>query len=40
MAEKGKVLVCEKCGNIVVVVKAGGNPDVDCCGEHMKEKAL
>lgn len=38
MATKGETLVCDKCGNEVVVTKEGGNPNVDCCGEHMKPK--
>lgn len=33
---KQKFLKCEKCGNIVAVVKESGVP-VMCCGEKMKE---
>lgn len=33
---KQKFLKCEKCGNIVAVVKETGIP-VMCCGEKMKE---
>ena len=40
MAQVGEVLVCEKCGNVVVVIKEGGNPNVDCCGETMKAKEI
>jgi|TARA_Y100000031_G_C8001034_1_gene283626 desulfoferrodoxin-like iron-binding protein len=40
MAAAGEVFVCEKCGNMVVVIKAGGNPEVHCCGEAMKKKEL
>lgn len=40
MAKLGKVLVCEKCGNTIVVIKEGGNPNIDCCGEQMKEKNI
>jgi hypothetical protein len=38
MAAVDQVLVCEKCGNEVRVTKEGGNPHVDCCGEHMQPK--
>ncbi len=40
MAKLGKILVCEKCGNVVVVIKEGGNPDIHCCGDAMKEKNI
>tara|TARA_B100000959_G_scaffold281746_1_gene346567 strand:+ start:248 stop:499 length:252 start_codon:yes stop_codon:yes gene_type:complete len=40
MAAAGEVFVCEKCGNMLVVIKAGGNPEVHCCGEAMKKKEL
>lgn len=40
MAQVGKLLKCEKCGNVVVVVKEGGNPDIHCCGEEMKEQQI
>ena len=33
---KQKFLKCEKCGNMVAVVKESGIP-VMCCGETMKE---
>ncbi len=38
MAELGEVLVCELCGNEVTVTKAGGNPEIHCCGRPMKKK--
>jgi hypothetical protein len=38
MAKQGEVLVCEKCGNEVTVTKEGGNPHIDCCGQHMIPK--
>jgi desulfoferrodoxin-like iron-binding protein len=40
MANTGEVFVCEKCGNVVVVIKAGGNPNVHCCGDVMKKKEI
>ncbi len=40
MAQLGTVLVCAKCGNVVVVIKEGGNPNIDCCGENMKPKEI
>jgi desulfoferrodoxin-like iron-binding protein len=40
MAKPGEVYTCEKCGNVVVVVKEGGNPHIDCCGENMKKKEI
>lgn len=39
MAKQGEVLVCEKCGNEVTVTKEGGNPHIDCCGQHMSPKS-
>ena len=38
MAKEGEVLVCEKCGDEVRVTKEGGNPHIDCCGQHMVPK--
>jgi superoxide reductase len=35
MAEKLEVYKCDKCGNIVEVVNAGGG-ELVCCGEPMK----
>jgi desulfoferrodoxin-like iron-binding protein len=35
MANVGEVFVCEKCGNKVKVIAAGGNPQSHCCGEAM-----
>lgn len=35
MIEKNQVYKCEKCGNIVEVLFAGGG-DLVCCGEPMK----
>ncbi len=40
MAQVGEVFVCEKCGNVVVVIREGGNPTPHCCGEAMKKKNL
>jgi desulfoferrodoxin-like iron-binding protein len=40
MAKQGEMYVCEKCGNTVVIVKEGGNPNVDCCGQHMTKKEI
>lgn len=40
MAKVGEVLVCGKCGNMIVVIKEGGNPNVDCCGEKMQLKEI
>lgn len=36
MAKLNEVLVCEKCGNVVKVIKEGGNPQIHCCGQPMK----
>lgn len=38
MAQLGEVFVCPLCGNEVTVTKAGGNPEVHCCGQAMKKK--
>lgn len=38
MAQLGEVFVCELCGNEVTVTKAGGNPEIHCCGQVMKKK--
>ena len=35
MPEKLEIYKCEKCGNIVEVIHAGGG-DLVCCGEEMK----
>lgn len=37
MAQAGEVFVCDRCGNAVVVMKSGGNPDITCCGENMRK---
>lgn len=38
MAQLGEVFVCPLCGNEVTVTKAGGNPQIHCCGQPMKKK--
>jgi desulfoferrodoxin-like iron-binding protein len=38
MAQVGEVFVCSLCGNEVTVIKAGGNPDIHCCGQAMIKK--
>ena len=38
MAKKGELLICQKCGNEITVTKEGGNPHIDCCGQHMTPK--
>lgn len=40
MAQVGEAFYCESCGNAVVVIKAGGNPEIHCCGKPMKKKTL
>lgn len=40
MAQAGEVFVCEKCGNVIAVIKSGGNPEITCCGEVMKKKEI
>ena len=35
MAKRSQVYMCEKCGNVVVVVH-GGEGELVCCGEPMK----
>lgn len=40
MAQVGETLVCEKCGNVIVVIKEGGNPEIHCCGQVMKTKNI
>lgn len=37
MAVQGEILICEKCGNVIAVIKEGGNPQIHCCGEVMKK---
>ncbi|MEK6823052.1 MAG: hypothetical protein AABY13_04435 [Nanoarchaeota archaeon] len=37
MAKAGSAWVCATCGNGVIVVKAGKNPKVGCCGKAMKK---
>lgn len=37
MAELGEVFVCKICGNEVKVTKAGGNPEIVCCGQAMEK---
>ncbi len=36
MAKLGSVWRCSHCGNAVMVIKAGSNPRVGCCGKAMK----
>jgi len=36
MSENGKLYICEKCGNIIQMVRASGVP-VMCCGQKMAE---
>ena len=38
MAQVGELFVCELCGNEVTVTKAGGNPEIHCCGQAMTRK--
>jgi desulfoferrodoxin-like iron-binding protein len=38
MAQLGEVFVCPLCGNEVTVTKAGGNPEIHCCGQAMVKK--
>ena len=41
MAQVGEVFTCQLCGNQVTVTKAGGNPEITCCGQAMtKEKQI
>jgi superoxide reductase len=35
-AKKGEVYKCETCGNVVAVLQ-GGDGDLVCCGENMKQ---
>jgi superoxide reductase len=36
MAQKGEVYKCDVCGNVVSVV-IGGDGDLVCCGENMRQ---
>jgi desulfoferrodoxin-like iron-binding protein len=36
MAQKGEVYKCDICGNVVSVV-VGGDGDLVCCGENMRQ---
>ena len=36
MAERHEIYKCDRCGNIVQVL-AGGDGELDCCGEAMKK---
>ncbi len=38
MAVEGEIYECKKCGNIVAIIKAGGNSDIHCCGVAMKKR--
>jgi desulfoferrodoxin-like iron-binding protein len=38
MAQLGEVFTCPLCGNEVTVTKAGGNPEINCCGQPMVKK--
>jgi desulfoferrodoxin-like iron-binding protein len=40
VANLGTVLECKKCGNVVAVIKEGGNPEIHCCGEAMSAREL
>jgi desulfoferrodoxin-like iron-binding protein len=40
VAKLGTVLECKKCGNVVAVIKEGGNPEIHCCGEAMTAREL
>ena len=40
MAIAGEAYVCEKCGNMIAVIKSGGNPEIQCCGKTMKKVEL
>ncbi|MHB0976487.1 MAG: desulfoferrodoxin FeS4 iron-binding domain-containing protein [Candidatus Aquicultorales bacterium] len=35
MAQVGEKFKCELCGNVIEVVEAGGNPEINCCGQVM-----
>ncbi len=37
MAKLGEVFLCKKCGNEVTVTKAGGSPEIVCCGQPMEK---
>ena len=39
MAQVGEVFICKICGNEVTVTKAGGNPEIHCCGQAMTKKS-
>ncbi|MDR3592715.1 MAG: desulfoferrodoxin FeS4 iron-binding domain-containing protein [Negativicutes bacterium] len=39
MANLGEVFTCSLCGNEVTVIKAGGNPQITCCGQPMEKKS-
>lgn len=39
MAKVGEVFTCKYCGNQVIVTKAGGNPQIFCCGKPMKKES-
>ncbi len=36
MPERFEVYLCEKCGNIVEIIKGGGS-EIHCCGQPMKK---
>jgi len=38
MAKLGEVFTCKICGNEVTVTKAGGSPEIVCCGQAMEKK--
>ncbi len=40
MTIAGEAFVCEKCGNMIAVIKTGENPEIQCCGKIMKKEEL
>lgn len=38
MAKLGEVFICKLCGNEITVTKAGGNPEIQCCGQPMNKQ--
>lgn len=38
MAILGEIFTCRVCGNEVTVTKAGGSPEIVCCGQAMEKK--
>lgn len=40
MAKLGEIFQCPSCGNCVMVIREGSNPEVGCCRSVMSRKTL